>query len=69
MRTRRRSPIDDTRYCVLCDDVVPFELVQTGDHPTDDLADEWICVACGSALLIGPPAQPDQYAHPRRTSA
>jgi hypothetical protein len=58
MRTRRRSPIDETWYCVLCDDVVPFELVETGDHPAGDLADEWICVACGSAVLIGPAAQP-----------
>ncbi|WBQ03916.1 hypothetical protein [Kribbella sp. CA-293567] len=58
MRTRQHTPIDDTWYCVLCDDLVPFELVQTGDRPADDLADERICVSCGSAVLIGPPAQP-----------
>jgi hypothetical protein len=47
---------DATRYCVLCDAVVDFERVETGDHPADDPADEWICVACGSALLISPGA-------------
>jgi hypothetical protein len=57
MRTKRRGPIDDIWYCVLCDDTVPFERVDPGDHPAGDLADEWICVACGSAVLIGPAAQ------------
>ncbi|GAA1616028.1 hypothetical protein GCM10009789_82590 [Kribbella sancticallisti] len=46
-----RTTTDDTQYCVLCDAVVGFERVETGDHP-DDPADEWICVTCGSALLI-----------------
>lgn len=60
MRTQRRSrpATDDTQYCVLCDAVVSFERVETGDHPEDDPAAEWICVMCGFALLIGPAAQP-----------
>ena len=48
---------DDAQYCVLCDAVALFERIEPADHPTDDPADEWICIACGSALLIGPAAQ------------
>ena len=48
---------DDTQYCVLCDAEVVFERIELGDHPADDPADEWICIACGTALLIGPAAQ------------
>lgn len=58
MRTRRRAPIDESRYCVLCDDVVEFERVEPGDHPADDPSAEWICVACGTAVLIAPAAPP-----------
>ena len=60
MRTRRRNfelAGEDTQYCVVCEAVVLFERVEAGDHPVDDPAGEWICVACGSALLIGPPVQ------------
>lgn len=60
MRTRRRngthsSPasIEDAQYCVSCEAVMLFEKVAAVDHPVDDPADEWICVSCGSALLIG----------------
>ena len=56
-RTRSATATDDTQYCVLCDAVMVFERVDTGDHPADDPAAEWICVTCGSALLIGPAAQ------------
>lgn len=61
MRTKRRSithtAAEDTQYCVVCEAVVLFERVEAGDHPVDDPAGEWICVSCGSALLVGPPLQ------------
>lgn len=60
MRTKRRSVElagEDTQYCVFCEAVVVFERVETGDHPVDDPAGEWICVGCGTALLIGPTIQ------------
>lgn len=61
MRNKRRnvtkSATEDTQYCVFCEAVVLFERVEAGDHPVDDPAGEWICVGCGSALLIGPPLQ------------
>jgi hypothetical protein len=60
MRKRRTvalSVAEDTQYCVSCDAVVLFERVEAADHPVDDPAGEWICVSCGSALLIGPPLQ------------
>ncbi|TWD82202.1 hypothetical protein FB561_3330 [Kribbella amoyensis] len=60
MRTQRRSfeqTGEDTQYCVICEAVELFESVEAGDHPADDPAGEWICVTCGSALLIGPPVQ------------
>jgi hypothetical protein len=61
MRKRRSvAPSEDSQYCVFCDAVMPFERVDAADHPVDDPAGEWICVACGTALLIG--AAP-QYLH------
>jgi len=61
VRNKRRnvtqSAPEDTQYCVFCEAVVLFERVEAGDHPVDDPAGEWICVSCGSALLIGPPLQ------------
>jgi hypothetical protein len=56
-RTVAQSVAEDTQYCVSCDAVVLFERVEAADHPVDDPAGEWICVSCGSALLIGPPLQ------------
>jgi hypothetical protein len=44
---------DDLRYCVLCESDRPFELVDSEDRSGDD---EWICVRCGSALFVDPPA-------------
>ncbi|TDO51393.1 hypothetical protein EV643_103130 [Kribbella sp. VKM Ac-2527] len=61
MRNKRRDIVlasgEDTQYCVVCETVAVFERVEAGDHPVDDPAGEWICVTCGSALLIGPPLQ------------
>ena len=58
MRKRRTvARSEDSQYCVFCDDVMLFERVEAADHPVDDPAGEWICVTCGSALLIGPPLQ------------
>ncbi|QNE21025.1 hypothetical protein F1D05_27845 [Kribbella qitaiheensis] len=58
MRKRRTlTQSEDTQYCVFCDAVMLFEQVEAADHPLDDPAGEWICVACGTALLIGPPQQ------------
>ena len=45
-RTLARS--EDSQYCVFCDDVMLFERVEAADHPVDDPAGEWICVACGT---------------------
>jgi hypothetical protein len=56
-RTLAQSVAEDSQYCVFCDAVVLFERVEAADHPVDDPAGEWICVSCGSALLIGPPLQ------------
>ncbi|WP_432946750.1 hypothetical protein ACQPXM_09055 [Kribbella sp. CA-253562] len=61
MRSKRRTTAlsagEDAQYCVFCEATVLFERVEAGDHPVDDPAGEWICVGCGSALLIGPPLQ------------
>jgi hypothetical protein len=60
MKTRRRNVMqsapasdEDPQYCVYCEAARPFERVEAGDHPVDDPAGEWICVSCGSALLVG----------------
>ncbi|HEY0691822.1 MAG TPA: hypothetical protein VGD71_22605 [Kribbella sp.] len=60
MRTSRRnvaqsapSNVEDAQYCVSCEAVMLFERVEAGDQPVDDPAGEWICVTCGSALLVG----------------
>jgi hypothetical protein len=65
MRNERRkvmlsaaASIEDAHYCVFCEDARLFERVEATDHPVDDPAGEWICMTCGSALLIGPPPQP-----------
>jgi hypothetical protein len=55
--------VEDPQYCVSCEAVMLFERVEAGDHPVDDPAGEWICVTCGSALLVG--AVP-QTPRPRR---
>jgi hypothetical protein len=58
MRKRRTvTQSEDSQYCVFCDAVMLFERVEAADHPVDDPAGEWICVSCGTALLIGPPQQ------------
>jgi hypothetical protein len=50
---------DDLRYCVLCESDELFELVDADDRPSDGTpaAGEWICVRCGSAVFVDPPAQ------------
>jgi hypothetical protein len=45
--------VEDAQYCLSCEAVMLFERVEAGDHPVDDPAGEWICVTCGSALLVG----------------
>ncbi|MEU4196367.1 hypothetical protein AB0E69_30975 [Kribbella sp. NPDC026611] len=53
----RTAPADaDSQYCVFCATVMPFERIEAADHLVDE-PDEWICVQCGSALLVDPPAQ------------
>ena len=49
-----REGADDLRYCVLCDSYMLFELVDTDDRPADG---QWICIRCGSAVFVDPPAQ------------
>ena len=44
------------QYCVLCATTMPFECIEAADHLVDE-PDEWICVQCGSALLVDPPLQ------------
>jgi hypothetical protein len=58
-KSRRREAADlvglatgeDTRYCVLCEAVMLFEEVSEGASA------EWVCVNCGSAVFVDPPAQ------------
>jgi hypothetical protein len=47
---------EDSQYCVFCVTVMPFERIEAADHLVDE-PDEWICVKCGSALLVDPPLQ------------
>ncbi|MEU4603005.1 hypothetical protein AB0F43_08510 [Kribbella sp. NPDC023972] len=47
---------EDSQYCVFCATVMPFERIEAADHLVDE-PDEWICVTCGSALLVDPPLQ------------
>ncbi|MFI7067281.1 hypothetical protein ACIBL3_40245 [Kribbella sp. NPDC050124] len=58
---KKRQPAEpageDSQYCVFCATVMPFERIEAADHLVDE-PDEWICVKCGSALLIDPPLQP-----------
>lgn len=56
MRKRTTSVSADSQYCVFCATVMPFEQIEAADHLVDE-PDEWICVKCGSALLVDPPLQ------------
>ena len=57
MRKKRPVPMgEDAQYCVFCATVMPFERIEVADHLVDE-PDEWICVKCGSALLVDPPLQ------------
>jgi hypothetical protein len=59
MRTKRdRTPTatDATQFCVFCATTMPFERIEPADHLVDE-PDEWICITCGSALLVDPPTQ------------
>lgn len=47
---------EDSQFCVFCATVMPFERIEAADHLIDE-PDEWICVTCGSALLVDPPLQ------------
>ena len=44
------------QFCVFCATTMPFECIEAADHLVDE-PDEWICVKCGSALLVDPPLQ------------
>lgn len=44
---------EDSQLCVFCAEVVTFERIEASDHLVDE-PDEWICVKCGSALLVDP---------------
>jgi hypothetical protein len=47
---------EDSRYCVLCETVMLFERLDPDD---DCVPAEWVCVTCGSAVFVDPPAQAD----------
>ncbi|MGW1343081.1 hypothetical protein ACWCOV_18660 [Kribbella sp. NPDC002412] len=55
-RQRAEPAGEDSQYCVFCATVMPFERIEAADHLVDE-PDEWICVQCGSALLVDPPLQ------------
>jgi hypothetical protein len=57
-RKRQRTLVsgEDSQFCAFCATVMPFERIEAADHLVDE-PDEWICVKCGSALSIDPPAQ------------
>lgn len=44
------------QYCAFCATEMPFERIEPSDYQIDE-PDEWICIKCGSALLIDPPIQ------------
>ena len=63
MRSTLRKKRDRTppmtgadQYCAFCAAVMPFERIDPSDYLVDE-PDEWICVKCGSALLVDPPLQ------------
>ena len=57
LRKRRADVVtDNEQYCAFCATVMPFECIEAADHLVDE-PDEWICVKCGSALLVDPPLQ------------
>jgi hypothetical protein len=47
---------EESQFCVFCATVMPFERIEAPDHLVEE-PDEWICVKCGSALLVDPPSQ------------
>lgn len=53
---RLPSTTDAAQYCAFCATVMPFERIDPSDYLVDE-PDEWICVTCGSALLVDPPTQ------------
>jgi hypothetical protein len=57
-RSKREIPpaAEAEQFCVFCAMVMPFECIEAADHLVDE-PDEWICVTCGSALLVDPPLQ------------
>ena len=55
-KRQRAVPGQQSQYCILCAAVMPFEVIEAPDHLVDE-PDEWICVQCGSALLVDPPLQ------------
>ncbi|GAA1577274.1 hypothetical protein GCM10009804_37340 [Kribbella hippodromi] len=44
------------QYCAFCAAMMPFERIEPSGYLVDE-PDEWICVRCGSALLVDPPLQ------------
>ncbi|MFF0269450.1 hypothetical protein [Kribbella sp. NPDC004536] len=52
----RKKPAEDEQYCAFCAALMPFERVEPSDYLVDE-PDEWICITCGSALLVDPPTQ------------
>lgn len=63
MRSKHRTPTalisdgGEAQYCVLCEAYMLFERIAAEDLPTEDAITEWICVQCGSAVFLDPPAQ------------
>lgn len=62
LRTKRPHPApaaadaSAAQYCAFCATEMPFERIEPSDYQIDE-PDEWICIKCGSALLIDPPIQ------------
>ena len=57
LRKRRPDVVTEPeQYCAFCATVMPFERVEPSDYLMDE-PDEWICIKCGSALLVDPPTQ------------
>ncbi|WP_328997295.1 hypothetical protein OHA18_22835 [Kribbella sp. NBC_00709] len=55
-RDRTPPAVDAAQYCAFCATVMPFERIEPSDYLVDE-PDEWICIKCGSALLVDPPLQ------------
>jgi hypothetical protein len=56
------------RWCATCLDETMFEQPDCPDHPRGECP-EWVCVACGEALLLGFAPPRARVVRRRRTPA